>query len=44
MIQFEGLQGTVAAQREAMKKVDLDKMEDLRDEMMDLKMESDMMN
>lgn len=42
--QYEGLKTAVDAQKQAIKKVDLDKIDDLRDEMLDMKMQSDLMN
>jgi hypothetical protein len=43
-MQYQGLQGAVNSQKEAMKGVDLDKMLDIQDEMLDIKLETDMMN
>jgi hypothetical protein len=43
-IQYEGLKQAVDAQKMAMKSVDIDKMMDIQDEMLDMKMQSDMMN
>ena len=38
------MKGAVEVQKAAMKDIDIDKMEDLKDEMLDLKMEGDLMN
>ena len=43
-MQYEGLKQAVDAQKMAMKSVDIDKMMDIQDEMLDMKMQSDMMN
>jgi hypothetical protein len=37
-MQFEGLKGAVTAQKEAMKQLDVDKLDELRDEMLEMKM------
>ena len=41
---YEGMQTALNEQKEAMKKVDLDKMMDVQDEMLDMKIQTDMMN
>lgn len=38
------MKGAVEGQKAAMKDIDIDKMEELKDEMLDLKMEGDLMN
>jgi hypothetical protein len=44
LIQYEALKGAVESQKAAMKDIDIDKMDDLHDEMLDLKMQGDLMN
>lgn len=38
------MKGAVEVQKQAMKDIDLDKIDDIKDEMLDLKMQGDLMN
>ncbi len=42
--QYDTLKGAVESQKAAMKGFDIDKMDELQDEMLDLKMQGDLMN